>query len=75
MPQLKPYKGAYFLWDYVPSMPAAIVAVVLFGLLTSGVVWRSVSTRTRFAIPFALGGLCTFSPRCARTTPPKEPRR
>ncbi|EJP62746.1 RTA1 domain protein, putative [Beauveria bassiana ARSEF 2860] len=57
MPELKPYKGAYYLWDYVPSLPAAIVAIVLFGLLTSGVVWRSISTRTRFAIPFAIGGL------------------
>lgn len=62
MPELKPYKGgSYYLWDYVPSLPAAVVAVVLFGLLTSGVVWRSVSTRTRFAIPFAIGGLCTSS--------------
>lgn len=62
MPKLKPYKGGtYYLWDYVPSMPAAIVAIVLFGILTSGVVWRSVSTRTRFAIPFAVGGSCASS--------------
>ncbi|TQV95074.1 RTA1 domain-containing protein [Cordyceps javanica] len=58
MPELKPYKGgSYYLWDYVPSMPAAIVAVALFSILTSGVVWRSISTRTRFVIPFAIGGL------------------
>lgn len=62
MPELKSYKGSgYYLWDYIPSMPAAIVAVCLFGILTSGVVWRSVTTRTRFAIPFAIGGLCTSS--------------
>lgn len=74
MPELKPYKGGtYYLWDYVPSMPAAIVAIVLFGILTSGVVWRSVSTRTRFAIPFAVGGLCASFPDLA-VLPLQPPR-
>ncbi|KAM3556269.1 hypothetical protein ARSEF4850_005607 [Beauveria asiatica] len=71
MPELKPYKGgAYYLWDYVPSLPAAIVAIVLFGLLTSGVVWRSISTRTRFAIPFAIGGLFELIGYIARAAAP-----
>ncbi|OAA63080.1 RTA1 like protein [Cordyceps fumosorosea ARSEF 2679] len=73
MPELKPYKGGtYYLWDYVPSMPAAIVAVVLFGLLTSGVVWRSISTRTRFSIPFAIGGLFEFIGYVARAAAPDK---
>ncbi|KAJ4155165.1 hypothetical protein LMH87_000422 [Akanthomyces muscarius] len=73
MPELKPYKGGtYYLWDYVPSMPAAIVAIVLFGILTSGVVWRSVSTRTRFAIPFAVGGLFELIGYIARAAAPDK---
>ncbi|KAM4059174.1 RTA1 like protein [Hirsutella rhossiliensis] len=57
MAQLKPFRGNFYLWDYVPSKPAAILLAILFGLATLVVVWRMVRTRTLFSIAFALGGL------------------
>ncbi|KAJ3472977.1 hypothetical protein NLG97_g10597 [Lecanicillium saksenae] len=73
MPELKSYKGSgYYLWDYVPSLPVACVAIALFGILTSGVVWRSISTRTRFAIPFAIGGLFEIVGYVARAAAPDK---
>ncbi|POR31739.1 Uncharacterized protein TPAR_08065 [Tolypocladium paradoxum] len=56
MAQLKPYRGGFYLWDYLPSLPAAIVFAILFGLATLFIVWRIVRTRTLFSIPFAIGG-------------------
>ena len=60
MAQLKPYKGNFYLWDYVPSLPAAIIFALLFGLATAFIVWRLVRTRTLFSIPFAVGGVCKW---------------
>ncbi|KAE8449644.1 hypothetical protein EG329_007974 [Mollisiaceae sp. DMI_Dod_QoI] len=54
---LKPYKGGYYLWNYIPSVPAAIVFIVLFFLATAGHSFRMFSTRTWFCIPFVLGCL------------------
>jgi hypothetical protein len=59
MPELKAYRN-YYLWDYVPSLPTAIVATLLFCITTAAVLYRSISTRTRFAIPFIVGGFCMF---------------
>jgi hypothetical protein len=57
MPELKPYKGEFFLWQYVPSKPAALAIAALFIASTLLVVFRMVKTRTLFSIPFVLGGL------------------
>lgn len=59
MVQLKPYGDSnYYLWEYLPSRPAAIVFVVLFTLATGYVIWQAIRTRTRFSIPFIIGGFC-----------------
>lgn len=64
MAQLKPYAHGYYLWDYVPTKIGAIVAVVLFSLGTLVIVYRAIRTRTKFSIPFIIGGCCRFrSPR------------
>ena len=47
------------LYRYFPSLPAAIVAIVVFGLLTLGHTWRMMRTKTWFCTPFVIGGLCT----------------
>ncbi|KAH8760253.1 putative RTA1 domain protein [Hyaloscypha finlandica] len=43
-------------WDYVPSLPLAIVATVVFASLTILHTFRLFRTRTWFCIPFILGG-------------------
>jgi hypothetical protein len=57
---LEPYRGDYYLWYYVPSLGAAAVFLVLFGVLTIIHLYRLFKTRTWFCIPFAIGGICTF---------------
>jgi hypothetical protein len=61
MAVLKPTPSGYYLWDYVPSQVAAIAAAVLFGIATAIIIWRSITTKTRFAIPFIVGGICKSS--------------
>ncbi|KIX08772.1 uncharacterized protein Z518_03429 [Rhinocladiella mackenziei CBS 650.93] len=58
MAQLKPLDGKdVYLWKYLPSMPAAIIFVLLFTGVTSAHCWRTVRTRSWFCIAFAVGGL------------------
>ncbi|OAA46323.1 RTA-like protein [Metarhizium rileyi] len=66
MAQLKPFRGDYYLWDYVPSTVAAVIFVILFAGATGGVTWRMVKTRTWFSIPFILGGIFQFLGYIAR---------
>lgn len=58
MVQLKPYRGDYYLWNYIPSTPAAAIFAVLFALGTGHIFWRLIRTRAWFCIAFAIGGLC-----------------
>lgn len=58
MAVLKPTPSGYFLWDYVPSRIAAIAVAALFLIGTLAVIWRSIRTRTKFAIPFIISGTC-----------------
>jgi hypothetical protein len=59
MPELKPVPGSqYFLWKYLPSVAPSAVFITGFTLVTLLHCWRTYRTRTWFAIPFAIGGLC-----------------
>ncbi|PKY08355.1 putative RTA1 domain protein [Aspergillus campestris IBT 28561] len=60
MAQLEPYKGTYYLWQYVPSLPAAVIFALLFLLPTLFHIWKICKTRARFCIPFAIGGVFEF---------------
>lgn len=62
MAQLKPYRGDYYLWLYVPSTPAAAVFTALFALGTAYIIWRMFRSRTWFCTAFIVGGLCTSLP-------------
>jgi hypothetical protein len=62
MGDLKPYRDNYYLWYYVPSLPAAIVFLVIFIAATILHFYRLIKTRTWFCIPFAIGGICTSLP-------------
>ncbi|KAH8683662.1 RTA1 like protein-domain-containing protein, partial [Ilyonectria robusta] len=55
MAKLEMYNGHY-LWHYIPSFPAAVVFIALFGLLTAGHAFKLVRHRTWFCIPFVVGG-------------------
>jgi len=57
MTELKPYKGDYYLWRYIPSLPAAIVFIALFGIITALHSWRMFRRRLWFYIPFVIGGV------------------
>ncbi|CAG7977225.1 unnamed protein product [Penicillium nalgiovense] len=60
MAQLKPYRGGYYLWEYVPSLPAAIIFLILFVAATTFHFWKLHRTRAWFCLAFSLGGLCTY---------------
>lgn len=50
----------YIFYHYIPSQPGAIVVAALFAIGTLAVLWRSITTRTKFAIPFMIGGVRKF---------------
>lgn len=52
--------NGYVFYHYIPTQPGAIVVAVLFALGTLAVLWRSITTRTLFAIPFMVGGVRKF---------------
>jgi hypothetical protein len=62
MAELKPYKQGYYLWSYVPSLGAAIIFLMFFGIATIMHIYRLIKTRTWFCLPFAVGGFCMFTP-------------
>lgn len=58
MAQILPYNGDYYLWHYVPSLPGAIVFLLLFILATIVHSWRMFRYRVWFHVPFFIGCLC-----------------
>jgi hypothetical protein len=50
------------LYRYTPSLPAGIVATVLFAILTCLHTWRLWKARSWYFIPFTIGGACTSPP-------------
>jgi hypothetical protein len=56
--------SGYILYHYIPSKPGAIVVAALFALGTLAVLWRCITTRTKFAIPFMVGGVCKYIEPC-----------
>ncbi|KAJ5958266.1 RTA-like protein [Penicillium vulpinum] len=61
MAELKPYRGSYYLWKYVPSLPAAIIFLILFVAATAFHFWKLHRTKAWFCLAFSLGGLCTYT--------------
>ena len=53
--------NGYIFYHYIPTKPGAIVVATLFALGALAVIWRSVTTRTRFAIPFIVGCIRKFA--------------
>lgn len=55
--------GEVILYDYDPSLPAAVIAVIIFAILSAAHGWRMIKHRTWFCIPFVIGGLCKSESR------------
>ena len=53
----------YKFWNYVPSIAAAVIFMLLFLVMTGLLSWKLFRTRTWFCIAFTLGGLCMWHPR------------
>lgn len=59
MAVLEMYNGTY-LWKYIPSMPAAVIFIVLFSITTLAHGWKLATKRLMFCFPFFVGGICKF---------------
>ncbi|KAJ5749172.1 uncharacterized protein N7511_010868 [Penicillium nucicola] len=46
----------YQFWDYVPSIPAAVIFMLIFLALTGLHTWKMITARTWFCISFTIGG-------------------
>ncbi|KAG9508131.1 hypothetical protein J7337_001694 [Fusarium musae] len=57
MPELKKYLGKVYLWQYVPSLVGSIIFTLLFALATIAVGHKMHKSKTRFCLPFFLGGV------------------
>lgn len=51
---------AFVLYRYSPSLPAAIIFVILFALTTFYHIFQIGTKRTWYFIPLAVGGACTL---------------
>lgn len=58
MAELKPYRGEYYLWQYVPKRAAAIIFLLFFLAMTALVAYRMYKSKTWFCTPFVVGGFC-----------------
>ena len=59
--QIQPWNG-FFLWKYLPSLPAGAVFAALFTIATAAVIFRSAQSKTLYSIPFIIAGICTSFP-------------
>ncbi|KAH6896812.1 RTA1 like protein [Thelonectria olida] len=57
MAELKPFRGDYYLWNYLPSKPAAVIFLLLFLVVTGAIAWRMYRTKTWYCSVFVIGGL------------------
>ena len=59
-----PEEFDFKLYRFTPSLEGAIIAAIVFGLLTAVHSWRLVRARSFYFTPFLIGGVCTSRP-CA----------
>ncbi|KAF4958096.1 hypothetical protein FGADI_2654 [Fusarium gaditjirri] len=51
-------KPDFKLYRYTPSLPAAIIATVIFAIISCLHIWRLSKARAWYFIPFTVGGAC-----------------
>lgn len=54
--------NGYYLWNYLPSQPAAGIFAVLFIFATAAHSWKFYSTGAKFCTVFVIGCVCKFPP-------------
>ncbi|KAJ5638450.1 RTA1 like protein [Penicillium herquei] len=57
MTKLEPLASGYYVWQYIPSMIAAVIFLILFTLTTVFHFWKIFQTKVQYTLPFAIGGL------------------
>ncbi|KAH8691167.1 RTA1 like protein [Talaromyces proteolyticus] len=57
MAKLQPLKSGYYVWQYVPSIVAAVIFLILFLATTSFHFWKFFRNKVRCTLPFAIGGI------------------
>ncbi|KAL4794964.1 RTA1 like protein-domain-containing protein [Aspergillus venezuelensis] len=57
MAELKPFRGDYYLWEYVPSIAASVIFLLLFLAATVFHCWKAKNTKAKFCIAFCIGGV------------------
>lgn len=50
----------FSLYHYTPSLPAAILSVAIFAILTATHAWRMHRAGSLYFTPFTIGGLCMY---------------
>lgn len=50
--------SSYVLYQYTPSLVAAVVFAVLFFLTTALHLWQRIRNHTQYFNPFIVGGIC-----------------
>jgi hypothetical protein len=53
--------GDFEFYHYQPSLPAAVIFIVLFATTTIYHVFKLIKARTWYFIPFVIGGICKSS--------------
>ncbi|KAK7180429.1 RTA1 domain-containing protein [Paraphaeosphaeria sporulosa] len=67
MPELLPINGGtYYLWKYVPSVPASAIFAIAWLVIAALLSWRMHTTRTWFCSAFIIGCFIEFVGYCAR---------
>lgn len=52
----------YVLYRYSPSLVAAILAIIVFTVLSALHTYRMIRSRLLFCLPFTIGGICKYKP-------------
>ena len=55
MPELLPLESGYYIWKYVPSIPASAISAVLWLLASCFLGWRMIRSRVWFCSPLIFG--------------------
>lgn len=50
--------STYTLYQYTPSLMAAVIFAILFFLTTAFHLWQRIHNHTRYFNPFIVGGIC-----------------
>src|ERR1700733_1748371 len=58
--------SVYLLYQYVPNLVTAIIAIAIFTMLTAAHFFRLLKTRMWFCIPFVVGGICKCGHCCSK---------